>query len=58
MYTQETIEDCKVDKVRGKVTYIFQKGLHETIASITKNIEKLKDRKTREIVDNVSSFYI
>ena len=54
----ESIEDCKVDKVRGKVTYIFQKGLHETIANMQKNIKELKDRKTREIVDHVSSFYV
>ena len=55
----ESIEDCKVDKVRGKVTYIFQKGLHETIANMQKNIKELKDRKTREIVELMySRFYV
>lgn len=55
---QETIKDCKVDKVRGKATYVFQKGLHETIDDMIDKIEKLKGRKKREIVEQVSDFYI
>ena len=53
----ESIEDCKVDKVRGKVTYIFQKGLHETIDKMQENIKELnqiiKDNKSKLLLVNI-----